>query len=204
MTHSAAAPGTSLIRRIPTKRARMALFARNFFKHPIMLGSIVPSSRFMVNKLLAPVNWDTARLIVEYGPGIGNISAVVLRRMHPDAKLVLFELNDDFAAFLNHEFRDPRLIVVHRSAADVGKVLAEFGLGKADFIISGIPFSTMPNAVANAIADATHAALRVGGQFLVYQFAPKILELLRARFGHIDRDFEALNVPPAQLYFARR
>lgn len=192
------------VRRIPTKRAQMALFARNFFKHPRMLGSIVPSSRFMVNKLLAPVNWDTGRLFVEYGPGIGNISVEVLRRMHPDARLVVFELNDDFAAFLKTEFRDPRLIVAHRSAGDIGKVLAEHGLGKADYIISGIPFSTMPNAVANAIADATHAALRVGGLFLVYQFAPKILELLEPRFVHIGRDFEALNVPPAQLYFARR
>lgn len=204
MEQATAVQAKTLVRRIPTKGAQMALFARNFFKHPRMLGSIVPSSRFMINKLLAPVNWEAARLFVEYGPGIGNISAEVLRRMHPDARLVLFELNDDFAAFLNSEFRDPRLIVAHRSAGDIGMVLAEHGLGQADYIISGIPFSTMPNAVANVIADATHAALRVGGQFLVYQFAPKILELLEARFSHIDRDFEALNVPPAQLYFARR
>ncbi len=204
MERTAAIKGANLARRIPTKRAQMALFAKNFFKHPRMLGSIVPSSRFMTNKLLAPVNWETGRLFVEYGPGIGNISAEVLRRMHPDAKLIVFELNDDFANFLRTEFRDPRLIVAHRSAGDIGKVLADHGLGEADYIISGIPFSTMPAAVGNAIADATHAALRPGGQFLVYQFAPKILELLEPRFARIDRDFEALNVPPAQLYFAHR
>lgn len=190
--------------RLPRKRDQLLLFAKNFFKHPKMLGSIIPSSRFLIEKLLAPVDWDGARLFIEYGPGIGNISAEVLRRMHPDARLVVFELNSDFANFLRTGFRDPRLIVLHRSAADVGEVLAEHGLGQADYIISGIPFSTMPEAVGNAIADATRDALRPGGQFLVYQFAPKILELLEPRFDRIDRDFEALNVPPAQLYFAHR
>ena len=204
MERTAAMQGADLSRRIPTRRAQMALFARNFFKHPKMLGSIVPSSRFMTNKLLAPVDWDKARLFVEYGPGIGNISAEVLRRMHPDAKLVLFELNDDFVDFLKTEFRDSRLIVLHRSAAEAATALSELGLGAADYAISGIPFSTMPKAVAERVADATHAALKPGGQFLVYQFAADVMGLLSPRFARIDRDFEALNVPPAQLYCATR
>ncbi len=196
--------GGRMLERAPTTGEQLMLFAKNFVKHPKMLGSVIPSSRFLIDKLLAPVDWANARLFVEYGPGIGNISAEVLRRMHPEAKLVLFELNDDFAGFLKTAFRDPRLIVLHRSAADVGRVLAEAGLGKADYIISGIPFSTMPEGVRNDIADATHAALAPGGQFLVYQFSPKVLEVLEPRFARIDRDFEAINVPPAQLYFAHR
>lgn len=204
MDRAVAMNGVGLLERAPSKREQLLLFAKNFVKHPKMLGSVIPSSRFLIDKLLAPVDWQKARLFVEYGPGIGNISLEVLRRMHPDAKLVLFELNDDFAAFLRASFRDPRLIVLHRSAADIGKVLAEQGLGAADYIISGIPFSTMPEAVRNEIADATHAALAPGGQFLVYQFSPKILEVLTPRFSRIDRDFEAINVPPAQLYFAHR
>jgi phospholipid N-methyltransferase len=200
----AANAGARMLERAPSKREQMALFAKNFFKHPKMLGSIIPSSRFLIDKLLAPVDWDKARLFVEYGPGIGNISVEVLRRMHPDARLVLFELNDDFVDFLRSSFRDPRLIVQHRSAGDIGKVLAEHGLGQADYIISGIPFSTMPQPVRDEIADATHAALKPGGQFLVYQFAPKILEVLEPRFPRIDRDFEAINVPPAQLYYATK
>ncbi len=62
----------------------------------------------------------------------------------------------------------------------------------------------MPAALGEAIADATHAALKPGGQFLVYQFAPKILELLEPRFATIGREFEPINVPPAQLYFATK
>ncbi|MFC3711499.1 class I SAM-dependent methyltransferase [Sphingoaurantiacus capsulatus] len=204
MERAVAVGAGGILERTPSKGEQLMLFAKNFVKHPKMLGSVIPSSRFLIDKLLAPVDWANARLFVEYGPGIGNISAEVLRRMHPDAKLVLFELNDDFTEFLKTAFRDPRLIVLHRSAADVGRVLAEAGLGKADYIISGIPFSTMPEGVRNDIADATHAALAPGGQFLVYQFSPKVLEVLEPRFARIDRDFEAINVPPAQLYFAHR
>jgi phospholipid N-methyltransferase len=188
----------------PSKRAQMALFARNFVKHPKMLGSVIPSSRFMTAKLLETVDWERARLFVEYGPGIGNISAEILKRMHPEARLVLFELNEDFVEFLRTEFDDPRLVVLDRSAGEIGSALTEAGLGKADYIVSGIPFSTMPDAVREDIVAATHAALKPGGQFLVYQFSPKVLDSLEPRFRRIERGFEAFNMPPAQLFYATR
>jgi phospholipid N-methyltransferase len=61
------------------------LFARNFFRHPRMLGSIVPSSRFLIKQLLEPINFGRARVIVEYGPGVGVITAELLRHMRPGA-----------------------------------------------------------------------------------------------------------------------
>ena len=72
------------------------LFIRNFFRHPRMLGSIIPSSRFLIKQLLEPIDWDKARVIVEYGPGVGGITAEILRRMRPDARLIAIEMNPDF------------------------------------------------------------------------------------------------------------
>jgi len=119
------------------------VFARNFFKNPRMLGSVVPSSRFLVEQLLRDIRWSEARVIVEYGPGVGTISAEVLRRMRSDATLLVFEINDEFVRVLTRRFDDPRMRVVHRSAADVVDVLRELGLGPADCVIAGIPFSIM-------------------------------------------------------------
>src|SRR5215207_5777148 len=110
-----------------TRRRQVILFARNFFKHPRMLGSIIPSSRFLVHDLMRQVDWNRAKVLVEYGPGVGNITAEVLRRMRPDARMVVFETNDDFVGFLREAIPDPRLTVVHGSAADVGRVLRELG-----------------------------------------------------------------------------
>src|SRR5690554_4731482 len=83
-----------------SQRQQLTLFARNFFKHPKMLGSIIPSSSFLIRRLLEPVDWERARVLVEYGPGVGTISREILRRMHPDATLIAIETNDEFVDFL--------------------------------------------------------------------------------------------------------
>src|SRR6201996_7863456 len=115
------------------------LFFRNFFRHPRMLGSIIPSSRFLIKQILEPIDWDKARVIVEYGPGVGGITAEILRRMRPDAKLIAIEMNPDFVNFLKKSLVDPRIEVVQGSAADVNEIMKQLGLTKADYIISGIP-----------------------------------------------------------------
>lgn len=183
------------------RRRQVFLFARNFFKHPRMLGSIIPSSRFLIHDLVRQVDWSRAKVLVEYGPGVGNITTEVLRRMRPDARMVVFETNDDFVSFLRDAIPDPRLTVVHGSAADVGRVLEEMGLGPADVVISGIPFSTMPPGVGEAIVRATRQALSPGGCFLVYQFSREVLRFLRREFHVIREAFEPLNILPARLYY---
>src|SRR5215471_19421340 len=105
----------------------VALFARNFFKYPSMLGSIVPSSPFLVKDIMAQVDWDRARVLVEFGPGVGTLTREALKRMRYDAVLVVIELNADFVEYLKRTIRDPRLRVIHGSAAHVRCILSEQG-----------------------------------------------------------------------------
>src|SRR5205823_12908444 len=97
---------------------------------------------------------------------------------------------------------DPRLIAVTGSAAEVEKILAERQLGAADYVLSGLPFSTLPPGVGDAIAEATAKVIRPGGAFLVYQFSPKVLDFIKPHFASIRRGFEWINVPPAILFWA--
>lgn len=165
-----------------------------------MLGSLIPSSRFLIKQLLRDVAWDDVRVIVEYGPGVGTISNEILKRMHPDAKLVVFEINDDFVRVLRNRFTDPRLHVFHRSAADVQIVLRELGLPNADCAVAGIPFSIMKDEDRQAVLRSTHAALRPGGSFLVYQFSTRVKADLQKIFGAVQQGFEPLNILPARLF----
>jgi phospholipid N-methyltransferase len=183
---------------------QLLLFALNFFKHPRMLGSLIPSSRYLTDRLLRRIDWKRARVIVEYGPGVGTFTAEVLQRMHPEAKLVVIETNEDFVGFLRESLPDPRLHVVHGSAEDVGAILSSLGCGLADSVISGIPFSTMPDDLRERILRSTRAALRPDGQFLVYQFSAKVWPDLQRVFRHVHRDFEPLNVLPAQVFYCAR
>jgi len=180
--------------------SELLLFAGNFLRHPHMLGSIIPSSKLLVNQVLEPIDWERARVIVEYGPGIGTFTGEILRRMRSDGRLIAIETNDEFVQFLRDALPDPRLHVVHDSAAEVRSILQRHGLSVAHYIISGIPLGSMPQPVRQDIAEKTRAALEPDGAFLVYQFTPRILPTLRRTFGRVRRSFQLCNLPPAQLF----
>ena len=177
-------------------------FLRGFIKHPVMVGSIIPSSRATIDKMLAPVDWENCKLFVEYGPGVGTFTEHVLRRMAPDATLIAIDTNADFIRYLRGKFTDNRLFPINGSAADVQQIITDCGFDEADYILSGLPFSTLPAGVGPLIAEETFEALRPGGAFLVYQFTPKVRDFLDPHFDRIDRGLEWVNVPPCTLFWA--
>ncbi|WP_106478796.1 class I SAM-dependent methyltransferase [Phytohalomonas tamaricis] len=191
--------GTS--QHLPSMCQQVSLFARNFFKHPKMLGSIIPSSPFLVKSMLDQVNWEQARVLVEYGPGVGTFTQEILRRMHPEATLIVLETNEDFVEFLNQAFTDPRMEVIHDSAENIQSILTQRELSDADYVISGIPFSTLPGDIKENILRATQKALKADGAFLLYQFSPTILPDLHRTFSSVDRSFQPLNLLPAHYYY---
>jgi phospholipid N-methyltransferase len=182
---------------------QLLLFGRNFIKHPKMLGSLIPSSRFLVNHVLAEVDWARARVFLEYGPGVGTFTTEILRRMRPDALLIALETNADFVRFLRRRVHDSRLHVIHGSAADADAALRQLALTHADYVISGIPYTTMPPELREAILRKTHSVLDPNGAFLVYQFTRTVLPYLRQVFASVYQDFEPLNVMPARLFYCR-
>lgn len=198
--------GSTTIARAKRKASRplspQALFLQGFFKHPVMVGSIIPSSGKLIRKMLGPVDWDNCKVFVEYGPGVGTFCRAILDRLGPDAKYIAIDTNADFVAYLRRTIVDPRFSAIHGSAADVNTIVADHGEEHADYVLSGLPFSTLPPGVGDAIAAATHQVLRTGGQFLVYQFNPNVRNFLTPHFPRIDHAMEWWNVPPAQLWWA--
>lgn len=186
-----------------SRSEQLLLFGRNFIKHPKMLGSLIPSSRFLVNHVLAEVDWARARVFLEYGPGVGTFTTEILRRMRPDAVLVALETNADFVRFLRRRVRDDRLHVIHGSAADADAALSHLALRHADYVISGIPYTTMPPQLRDVILRKTHSVLDPNGAFLVYQFTRAVLPYLQQVFASVYQDFEPLNVMPARLFYCR-
>lgn len=182
--------------------AQWAMFARQFAKHPGMIGSIIPSSRTLVDSMLDGVDWNRTRLFVEYGPGVGTFTRPILERMHPDATLLAIDLNLDFVAFIEAQIDDPRLRVVNGSAADVRRFIAEAGHHQADYVLSGIPFSTLPSGIGEHICAETRAALRADGAFLVYQYSAYVRRLLSDQFDAVDERVEWRNIPPCRTFRA--
>jgi phospholipid N-methyltransferase len=194
-----------LLDRFKARAARFfgpwGVFFKGFVKHPVMVGSIIPSSYRTVTKMLAPVDWESTKLFVEYGPGIGTFCQPVLDKMRPDATLLVIDLNEDFISYLRKTFRDSRFIAVHGSAADVNEIIAQFGFKNADYILSGLPFSTLPGNLGAVIAEETAKAIRPGGAFLVYQFRARARDFMAPHFRKIDSGYEFWNILPCHLFW---
>lgn len=177
------------------------VFFEGFLKHPVMVGSIIPSSRFTIAKMLDPVDWDECRLFVEYGPGVGTFCQPVLDRLRRDGALIVIDTNPLFIDYLRKTIADSRFTAVLGSAEDVREIVEAHGHDHADYVLSGLPFSTLPDGVGPAIARATHEVLRPGGAFLVYQFSARARDFMARHFRRIDHGFEALNIPPCRLFW---
>jgi phospholipid N-methyltransferase len=184
--------------------SQFLLFALNFVKHPNMVGWMLPSSPFVVDDVLKQVDWENAKVLVEYGPGVGTFTTKILERMRPDATLIAFEINPDFIKYLKSSVHDPRLHLVEESAAEVDKVLTRLGFSHADYVISGIPFKTLPPALRDVIVQKTHSVLRSEGQFLVYQLSSAALPHLQQVFRRVSRDSQWLSLIPAQMFYCAR
>ncbi|WP_164118723.1 methyltransferase domain-containing protein [Sphingorhabdus sp. Alg239-R122] len=177
------------------------VFFKGFVKHPVMVGSIIPSSRYTVKKMLAPVDWGNTNLFVEYGPGIGTFCGPVLERMKGDATLLVIDTNEDFIEYLRKTFTDSRFKAVHGSAADVEDIIREHGFEHADYVLSGLPFSTLPGDLGPQIAQKTADVLRPGGAFLVYQFTAAARDFMTPHFRKIDSGYEFWNILPCKLFW---
>ena len=191
--------GVKLRRKIAEAIGPAGVFFRGFLEHPRMVGSIIPSSRNTIEKMLAPVNWSECRLFVEYGPGVGTFCRPVLDRLPRDGALVVVDTNPLYIDYLKRTIRDSRFHPVLGSAEDVEAIIAALGYAKADYVLSGLPFSTLPEGVGPAIAAATHRVVRPGGAFLTYQFSATARDLTARHFGRIETGFAWWNIPPCLL-----
>jgi phospholipid N-methyltransferase len=173
------------------------------------VASIAPTSSFGIGKIFRLMDFAKADVIVEYGPGGGCITRPMLKKMKPNARLIVIETNDDFADHLEQSIDDPRLEVVRDSAENIESILAQRGIKEANYILSGIPFSLFDVEKKDRILVATKNALGESGSFIVYQFLlspgdrkQDIKRKLNQHMHIVNADYEMLCLPPIRIYQA--
>jgi phospholipid N-methyltransferase len=175
-------------------------FLQSFVRDWRTIGSVTPSSRYLVGAMLDRIDFDRVRRVVEYGPGTGVFTGELLRRLRPDAELLALDTEAHFIGDLRAKFPDRRLIPVRGSAAAIQRHLAALGWAGAEVIISGIPYTAMPAELREAILSASALALAPGGRFVAYQYSPYIRPLLGRLFRSVETHWVARNVPPAFFF----
>ena len=87
------------------------------------------------------------------------------------------------------------------SATQALAFLGEEAFGQVDYILSGLPFSTLENSERARIMDAVARLLKDDGEFMAYQVRRTIESSLGRVFAHVTRQRRWLNMPPYYLYW---
>jgi len=176
-----------------------SIFFQEFLKHPLEIGSIIPSSRFLERRVVQTAGVPSARTVVELGPGTGGTTRAILRAMAPQAKLLTIEINPNFHALVS-SVADDRLIAHFGSARGLKEILQMYGLSAPEAIISGIPFSTMRNGLGSQIMEAVTSALAPDGCFVAYQVSKEVASVCQPFLGSGRMEVELFNIPPVRVY----
>jgi phospholipid N-methyltransferase len=179
------------------------LFFQAFLKAPKVVASVTPSSTFLKRRVIRTADIPAAKVVVELGPGTGGLTESLLDSMAPDALLLAIERTAEFVDNLER-IDDRRFEIIHGCASTIVEQLEARGIEGADAIVSGIPFSTMPEDVSTRIAAAIGKALVPGGRFVAYQFTDWVARYLEPHLGTPNVAFEPLNVPPVRVFGWRK
>jgi phospholipid N-methyltransferase len=178
-------------------------FITEVFKSKGTIGAWSPSSSFLADKMLAPIHFNNAHCIVEFGPGTGVFTHKLLAKMNSNAKLLVFEINPVFYEDLL-KINDERLIIINDSAEKLDFYLKENQIKKIDYIVSSLPFAVIPDEVVDKILNISSQLLSNNGKYIQFQYSLNAQAKLKSIFKKVKTTFTFLNFPPAFIFICTK
>ena len=177
-------------------------FIYQFLNKPKTVGAITPSSKHLTKKILSFVDFKKEGLVLlEYGPGTGPFTSEIVKYLKPTDQLIVIELNPKFATDLKEKFKDYKNVKIHEDCvANTQKILDKEGIKQVDYIISGIPFSSLPKDVTEDILINTKLIMSNTTLFLTFQYSKFKKESFEKYFEIIDVKFVFRNIPSAFVF----
>ncbi|HNS09562.1 MAG TPA: hypothetical protein PKN29_07665 [Candidatus Ozemobacteraceae bacterium] len=187
-------------------------FVKQFCREPRKIGAIAPSSQKLARRMLQPINFNRARVIVEFGSGTGAFTRKVVEQIDPEKTVFFgFELNEQMNRIASQNV--PEIPIYQDSAAEIRKYLRQHGVKHADAVISGLPWAVFPEELQDEILYETVASLRKGGVFTTFAYLHGLLLPSGIRFRKkLQKHFSEVktspvvwnNIPPALVYWCRK
>ncbi len=171
------------------------------------IGAVLPSQRFLIDRMISPVPHSYRGQILELGPGTGALTLRLAARC-PHARVLACEINSAMARHLRWTLASARLssrVEVILDAAE--HLLSQFsrrGGKPPDFIISGIPLGTLPKPQVLGLVQAISRALAPGGMYIQFQYSLIDRKKIKTNFSKLTTVPVLLNFPPAVVYYAQK
>lgn len=170
------------------------------------IGAVVPSQRFLIDRMLAPVPRSYHGQVLELGPGTGALTLRLAARC-PHARVLACEINSTMARHLRWTLASARLSHRVEVVLDSAEhLLAQFNRRghKPDFIISGIPLGNLPREQVLALTSSISRALAPGGMYIQFQYSLIDRKKIKMNFSTLTTVPVLLNFPPAVVYYAQK
>ncbi len=180
------------------------LFLKEGLKKLKTHGSLFPSSKYLGKRMLQHVTMSDGVCIVELGAGTGAFTEMIISRLPERSRLVVLEINPAMAKHLRERITDSRVIIIEGNATDLSFHLAQNGLEKPDYIISGLPLGNFSHALRESILVAIHESLSDRGLYIQFQYFLASLKHIRSMFDTKVLSYEYRNLPPAFVYGCKK
>lgn len=179
-------------------------FLMQYLLHPRSVGAVKASSKRLADKMTEDVDFRAAKCIVEIGAGTGAFTENVVKKKKESTVFLIFEINESFCRILKRKYgNNPNLHIMHDSADHMRKYLDKHGIVQADYIISGLPFASLPARISESILNECRQCLVSGGSFITFQYTKMKITLLHRFFKDISLKKEFYNIPPAYVMNCR-
>ena len=161
------------------------------------IGVIASTPNHVTKKMLSKVDFDNAKVIVEYGSGKAIITKQILSLMSEDAILYVFETKEQLVNDIS-KINDKRLIIINSDAEKAQIVLNEkYKMEDVDYIISTLPLTFIDRRKRRRIIFRSYTLLKEKGKFITYQYSWIIYHLVKKRFSTSSIKVKLFNIPPA-------
>ncbi len=150
---------------------------------------------------------NTARAILELGPGTGVVTREILESKQENATVLAIERSQDFANELARQY--PQVHVVAGCASRLRHHSRQQGWDGADCIVSALPWTNFADELQERILREVSTFLRDDGVFVTISCAGlhllpqgrRFRRLLASLFSTVERsDIILRNIPPAFIY----
>ena len=163
------------------------------------IGTLVPSSKFLAEKLTQTISNKKDMKILELGGGNGVVTKHILKKLSPGSELVTYELHP----LLYKELKtidDPRLTVVNTCVQKIDIYSENY----FDLVISCLPMANFSSTFKGKLMDNIVLIMRNGGTFKQFQYSLTDYLLIKRTFPAFDLNYCLLNIPPAFIYSGKK